>query len=153
VGNEGTRRTLGLLVGTWTGEGSGDPGLGTGGFSFAWDLQNRILVRKSHADYPATKDRPAFSHQDLMVVYQDPETREREAVYFDNEGHVIRYTVSVSPDAKSILFLSELRPSTPRYRLTYTMTGTDKVEMTFEIAPADKPDSFNTYIKAGARRQ
>jgi len=151
--NDSAWTALGALLGSWTGEGSGDPGQGTGGFSFASDLQGKILVRKSYADYPATKDRPAFSHQDLMVVYQEPDTRLSKAVYLDNEGHVINYTVTLSPDAKSIVFLSELRPSTPRYRLIYIMTGKDRVELTFEIAPPDKPDSFTTYIKAGARRQ
>jgi len=151
--NDSAWTALGALLGNWTGEGSGDPGQGTGGFSFAWDLQGKILVRKSYADYPATKDRPASSHQDLMVVYQEPDTRLSKAVYLDNEGHVINYTVTLSPDAKSIVFLSELRPSTPRYRLIYIMTGKDRVELTFEIAPPDKPDSFTTYIKAGARRQ
>ena len=153
LGSDETWKALDSLVGTWVGEGSGDPGQGTGGFSFAWDLQGKILVRKSYADYPATKDRPASSHQDLMVVYQEPDTRLSKAVYLDNEGHVINYTVTLSPDAKSIVFLSELRPSTPRYRLIYIMTGKDRVELTFEIAPPDKPDSFTTYIKAGARRQ
>ena len=151
--NDSAWTALGALLGSWTGEGSGDPGQGTGGFSFASDLQGKILVRKSYADYPATKDRPASSHQDLMVVYQEPDTRLSKAVYLDNEGHVINYTVTLFPDAKSIVFLSELRPSTPRYRLIYIMTGKDRVELTFEIAPPDKPDSFTTYIKAGARRQ
>jgi hypothetical protein len=152
-GSADTWTALGSLVGTWAGEGTGDPGPGTGGFSFNWELQQKILVRKSHADYPATKDRPAFSHQDLMITYQDPDGNLPKAVYFDNEGHVINYAVTVSPDAKSIVFLSELKPSTPRYRLTYVMTSTEKVEMAFEIAPPDKPDSFRTYLQAGARRQ
>ncbi len=124
--NTGTWAALASLVGKWSGEGTGDPGHGTGGFSFAWDLQQKILVRNSHADYPATKDRPAFSHQDLMIVYQQPDTLLPRAVYFDNEGHVINYAVSVSPDAKSIAFLSELAPSSPRYRLTYILTGREE---------------------------
>jgi hypothetical protein len=152
-GNDGTWTALGSLVGIWSGEGTGQPGLGTGGFSFAWDLQQKILVRKSHADYPATKERPAFSHQDLMIVYQEPDARLPKAVYFDNEGHVINYAVTVSPDARSIVFLSESVPSTPRYRLTYIMNGKERVEMTFEIATPDKPGSFRTYIRADARRQ
>jgi hypothetical protein len=152
-GNEGTWTALGSLVGTWSGEGTGDPGQGTGGFSFAWDLQRKILIRKSHADYPATSDRPAFSHQDLTLVYRDTDTGLAKAIYFDNEGHVIHYAVSASPDAKSIVFLSEIAPSRPRYRLTYTMTGDEGIRMTFEIAPPDKPDSFRTYVQAGARRQ
>ena len=48
------------LIGDWVGEGEGQPGQGTGGFTFLPDLQNHILVRKSYAAYPATKDRPAF---------------------------------------------------------------------------------------------
>lgn len=152
-GNEGSWTALGSLVGTWSGEGTGDPGSGTGSFSFAWDLEHKILVRKNRADYPATNERPAFSHQDLMIVYQEPDARLPRAVYFDNEGHTINYAVTVSQDAKSIVFLSELAPSRPRYRLTYLMTGKERVEMTFEIAPPDKPDSFRTYIQAGARRQ
>jgi hypothetical protein len=153
TGNNDTWTALGSLVGTWSGEGTGDPGLGTGSFSFAWDLSQQILVRKSHADYPAANDRPAFSHQDLTIICREPETGRAKAIYFDNEGHVINYTVTVSSDAKSIVFLSELAPSKPRYRLTYIMTGKERVEMTFEIAPPDKPDSFKTYIQAGARRQ
>ena len=49
------------LVGDWVGEGSAtDRGQGTGGFSFALDLQKNILVRKNWADYPATNDHAAF---------------------------------------------------------------------------------------------
>jgi hypothetical protein len=153
LSNDSVWTALGSLVGTWSGEGTGDPGSGTGGFSFSWDLQQRVLIRKSHADYPAAADRPAFSHQDLTIVYRDTETGLAKAIYFDNEGHVINYAVSASPDARSIVFLSEIAPSMPRYRLTYTMTGDEGIRMTFEIAPPDKPDSFRTYIQAGARRQ
>ena len=34
------------LLGDWVGEGGGQPGQGTGEFSFHPDLQNRILVRR-----------------------------------------------------------------------------------------------------------
>lgn len=60
-----------FLIGEWVGEGTGAPGEGTGGFSFSYDLQNTVLVRKNFANYPATKDRPAFTHDDLMIVYQE----------------------------------------------------------------------------------
>ena len=36
------------LIGDWAGEGSGQPGQGGGTFSFKPDLNNKILVRKSH---------------------------------------------------------------------------------------------------------
>jgi len=141
------------LIGDWVGEGGGQPGQGTGGFTFLPDLQSHILVRKNHASYPPTKDRPAFTHDDLMVVYKDPENTPPRAVYFDSEGHVIHYSVTVSADHKTIEFVSEAPPSSPKYRLTYFMTGSDALTLKFEIAPPGKPDSFSTYIEAKAKRK
>ena len=141
------------LIGDWVGEGGGQPGQGSGGFTFLPDLQNHILVRKNHAAYAATKDRPAFTHDDLMVVYQDSDDAPSRAVYFDSEGHVIHYSVTVSADHKTVEFVSETLPSSPRYRLTYFMTGGDALTLRFEIAPPGKPDSFSTYIEAKANRK
>ena len=47
-----------FLVGNWTGEGGGQPGQGTGAFSFSPELQGKILVRKSFAEYPAANGSP-----------------------------------------------------------------------------------------------
>ena len=139
-----------FLVGTWVGDGSGNPGQGTGGFTFSFDLQNTILVRKNYADYPATKDRPAFSHNDLMILYQDGDRF--RAVYFDNEQHVINYSVSFSKDPSAIVFLSDIASGTPRFRLTNVKQGTDSMKISFEIAPPGQPESFKRYIDATARR-
>jgi hypothetical protein len=144
---------LEFLLGEWIGEGGGAPGQGAGGFSFLPDLQQKILVRKNHAEYPATKDRPAFRHDDLTIVYQQPGTDRLRALYFDNEGHVIEYAVEASGDRSTVQFLSEPAPSTPRYRLTYRRTGDETVAIKFEISAPGKPDSFSTYIEAGARRK
>jgi hypothetical protein len=140
-----------FLVGAWVGEGTGAPGEGTGGFTFSYDLQNTVLARKNYADYPATKDRPAFRHDDLMVVYQ--EGGKTRAIYFDNEQHVINYAVTVSSDSNSVVFVSDAVPSAPRFRLTNTKAGADKITITFEIAPPGKPESFTRYIEASARRK
>jgi hypothetical protein len=140
-----------FLAGEWVGEGSGDPGQGTGGFTFAFDLQNTILVRKNYADYPATKDRPAFSHNDLMIVYREGDRF--RATYFDNEQHVITYTVSFAKDSSAVIFVSDVMPGAPRFRLTNTRKGTDSVKITFEIAPPGQPETFNRYIDAVARRK
>jgi hypothetical protein len=66
---------------------------------------------------------------------------------------VIGYSVSVSDDGKSAQFLSDLVPSAPRYRLTYTSVGTDEIKIKFEIAPPEKPDAFASYIEAKAWRK
>jgi hypothetical protein len=136
---------LAFLIGEWTGEGGGGPGEGSGGFSFLPDQNGTILARKNRADYPASKDRPAFSHTDLMIVYKDD--GKLRAIYFDVEDHVIHYDVEPSGDGKSVRFLSA------NYRLTYTKTGTDTVAIKFDIAPPDQPGVFKTYIDAMARRK
>lgn len=144
---------LSFLLGEWTGEGDGQPGQGAGGFSFLPDLEKNVLVRKNRADYAATKDRPAFSHTDLMIVYREPGAVRMRAIYFDSEGHVIHYTVDPSADGKAVQFLSDSSTANPRYRLTYTKTGDDTVGIQFEIAVPAKPDFFTTYIQAKAHRK
>ncbi len=144
---------LQFLVGDWVGEGGGAAGQGAGGFSFHPDLQGRILVRKNFAEYPATKERGAFRHDDLTIVYRESDGGPLRAIYFDNEGHVIRYAITASPEGNAVQFLSEATPSAPRYRLTYTRSDADAVGIGFEIAPPGKPDAFTPYIEAKAKRK
>jgi hypothetical protein len=139
---------LAFLIGEWVGEGGGGPGQGTGEFSFQPDLGGAILIRKNVSRYPATKDKPAYSHTDLLIV--DSTLR---AIYFDDEGHTIHYAVEPLPDGKGVQFLSDAVATQPRYRLTYRKTGDDQVAIRFEIAPPGKPEAFSTYIEATARRK
>ena len=91
---------LQFLIGNWTGEGSGTPGNGAGAFSFEPDLQRHILVRKSFAEYPPANGKPAYRHDDLLIVYR--EDGQLRAIYFDNEDHVIRTPwrpVPISPSS------------------------------------------------------
>lgn len=142
-----------FLLGEWVGEGGGGPGQGTGAFWFHVELEGKILVRRNRTDFPATKDRPASTHEDLMVVYKDPAGGGLRAVYFDNEGHVIHYAVGLLEDPSSVQFVSDAAPSAPRFRLTYRKTGSDTVRVTFAIAPAGKPESFSVYLEGSARRK
>jgi hypothetical protein len=139
-----------FLVGRWTGEGNGAPGQGTGGFSFLPDLQGKVLVRKNFAEYPPTGGKPALRHDDLMIVYREEGSPELQAIYFDNEGHVIRY--SVKPLAGGgVVMESGGPPGEPRYRMTYTSGGPDLIVIKFQIAPPGK--EFAGYIEATARRE
>lgn len=141
-----------FLLGEFSaGESSGVPGQASrGGFTLVPDLGGRILVRKNHAEYAAANGRPAFSHDDLMVIYRENEAT--KAFYSDNEGHIIHYAVNVSPDKKRIVFLSE-GASGPRYRLTYEDLQAGAVKVMFEIAPPDKPGEFARYVEATVRRK
>ncbi len=139
-----------FLVGEWTAEGRGDPGRGSGSFSFRFDLDRKIMIRLNRSDYPATKERPAFSHGDLMVIYPDPKDSGFRAIYFDNEGHIIEYGVKI-PSEGTAEFVNSAARGSPRFRLTYTKSTGDALTVKFEIAPPDHPDSFKTYLEGSAR--
>ena len=138
---------LKLLVGDWKGEGAGEPGKGEGAFSFRFELGGKVLVRKSYTAFPAQAGRLANRHDDLLVVYAEDGLR---AIYWDSEGHVIRYRVTASGD--TVTFLSDVSPSAPHFRLSYRATGKDTVFVRFEIAPPGKPEAFGTHLEGTSRR-
>jgi hypothetical protein len=147
-------KELRFLVGEWTGEGGGTyTGAGAGSYTFLPELDGKILVRRNSSDYPAANGRPAIHHEDVMTVYREGETQAPQAIYFDNEGHVIRYAIEADPAGKQARFVSAPQAGQPRYRLTYRETGKDRVAGLFEVAPPGKPDSFTTYIEWTARRK
>lgn len=141
-----------FLIGHWVGEeGGGAPGQSTSGEAwFKLDLQGRVLIRTDHSEYPANKDHPAFAHDGLMIIWAEPGGRVR-ADYWDNEGHVIRYTAT--SDGKTATFVSDEAPQQPRYRLTYTQTAPDHVTVKFEIAPPGKAEQFQMYVQGKTRRK
>ena len=140
-----------FLLGEWTGEGNGTPGEATGSFTFSYDLQKTVLVRKGYAEYPAQNGRPAFRHDDLMIVFH--EENETKAIYFDNEGHVINYKVNFSKDSLSTIFVSDAVNAAPRFRFTYTKIDNDKMKFSFDIAPPGKPEEFTKYIDGVVARK
>lgn len=141
-----------FLVGDWTGEGGGEPGKGSGRFSFAWDLQEKVLLRRNRAEYPAAQGRPTVVHDDLMVIYRADRAGPTKAIYFDSEGHVINYAVSLSDDSRTLTFLSDVVSAAPRFRLSYTKEKDDSIKIKFEIAPPGKPDGFMTYLEGSTQR-
>ncbi len=143
---------LKFLLGEWVAEGGGSPGEATGEFSHTMDLQGSVMVRRNHADYPATAARPAFSHDDLMIVF-GAAGGSLQAEYFDNEGHVIHYAVHVCPSGDSAVFVSEASLQAPRFRFTYIKEGADTLKTLFEIAPPGKPEAFSLYVAGVAHRK
>jgi hypothetical protein len=101
-------KQLEFLLGQWTADG--------GAFSFEQQLNKKIIVRHNTAP----------NHEDLLVIYTEGEPR---AIYFDNEGHVIRYNIAV-PYENRVVFESDSNPS---YRLTYWLDH-DSLNGKFEIA-------------------
>jgi len=139
-----------FLLGEWVGLGEGGPGTGTGGSTFALELDGRILVRHNRADYPAAAGRAAFSHRDLLIVYPGTCDSLFHAIYFDNEGHVIQYGVRLPARGGRAVFDSEGPQPGPRFRLTYQLKADGGLETEFSVAP---PGAELTRYVAGTLRR
>lgn len=136
------------LMGEWVGDGSGQPGQGSGSFTFSFDLDKKILVRKAHTSFPKTENRQATVHDDLMIVYPDYSESPVKAIYFDNEGHTIEYTVICAD--KSIIFTSNKIPNVPVFRLTYSLLDKQLINTKFEMSRDG--ESFSTYIEGKSKK-
>jgi hypothetical protein len=138
---------LGFLIGDWQAIETA-PGE-TGRFTFKLAAQDHVLVRTSEATYAATAEHSASRHDDLLVIYSEDGSLKAE--YFDSEGHVIRY--AVQPRRQNVVvFISDLKPGEPRYRLTYTAGVAGVLVGSFEIAAPGSPDAFKPYLSWKARR-
>lgn len=143
---------LAFLIGNWTGEGKSDSGPGTGSASFERTMGGKAILRRNHAEYPASGGRPAVVHDDLMIVYADAQAGTLRAFYTDTESHVIDYVVTPAADGKSVVFESD--PSTtrgPRFRLTFLREEGGRVSLVFEMAPPDHPDQFSKLMDGRLR--
>ena len=127
-----------FLIGDW--QAIDTPPGETGAFTFKLTVQDHLIVRTNEAVYAATPQHPASRHDDLLVIYAENGTL--KADYFDSEAHVIRYAVQ-RRSANAVVFVSDLMPREPRYRLTYTREVEGVLVGSFEVAPPGSPDAFN----------
>ncbi len=139
-------KKLEFLLGKWTGiAGEKDTplGAGQGGFSFEPQLNGKIMVRHNHAGYNSGE-----RHDDLMVIYLDAPKDSPRAIYFDSEGHVIRYNLTF-PSADRVVFESDGTQPGPRFRLSYWMQDT-VLNGKFEVAPPGA--DYKSYMNWTAKR-
>ena len=138
---------LGYLVGDWKDETrSGEPGTATGGGeSWKLALDGAVQVREAWCEYPARGDRPAFRHEDLLVVYLDTDSAVR-GIFWDNQGHLIRYReVHADPDGKGVGLVSDPVAPGPRQWLQYRFEGPDHLTAVFSLHPPGAP-GFVPYL-------
>jgi hypothetical protein len=148
-GQEKLLERFNWLKGEWVGEGSGQPGQGQGSFTFRFDLDKNILIRESHTEFPVSSDRPASLHDDIMVIYPVDKNASVKAIYFDNEKHIINYSLSFSD--KSIVFTSEKTENVPIFRLSYTPLEEGKLNTLFEMS--QDGEHFIKYIEGKSIRK
>src|ERR1700685_3140718 len=139
-------KKLEFLLGKWTGvagEKDTPQGAGQGGFSFESELNQKIIVRRNHAGYNS-----GAQHDDLMVIYLDAPNDTPRAIYFDTEGHVIRYNLTFPATNKAVFESDGTQPG-PRFRLSYSLDG-PSLKGTFEVAPPGS--DYKPYMSWAAKK-
>jgi|WetSurMetagenome_2_1015567.scaffolds.fasta_scaffold175349_2 hypothetical protein len=117
-------KPLQFLVGTWEAKTSGGSAgaVGSGSYTFRMELKNHVLARRTMgAECKAPTDFNC-EHDDALFVFVESPGMRLRAIFFDNEGHVIHYDVSV-PRPDSVIFASESTQPGPAYRLSYELKG------------------------------
>jgi hypothetical protein len=144
-------KSMQFLIGTWDArtEGGSAAAAGAGTYAFQPELRNHVLVRHSSSEKckgPADYD---CKHADLLFIYQEAPDQSFKAIYFDNEGHVIHYDVSV-PTPTTVIMLSE--PSRPARSSALSMNSREPPCMgSSRCARPDKPNSTRTWNGAARR--
>jgi hypothetical protein len=129
------------LIGEWKDTDPHKSGTEGSSFSFTFDLDKKIIVRKSNSSNIDITGRYKFFHKDLMIIYPDQTGKTDKAIYFDNEGHIINYRISF--EGRSVIFKNYDMGNNPEYRLTYTRIDNQTINRKFELS-RDR-ENFTTY--------
>ena len=140
---------LAFLLGTWGPAGDG-ASAASGTATFSRGLQDRVIIRSSFAEFPASERGPASRHDDLMIIYAAGSGLIR-ADYYDNEGHVIRYAVTPDGPGKAT-FTGEAVAGEPRFRLTYDLDSSGMLHGEFAMAPPGQSEAFKPYLTWTSRK-
>ena len=127
---------IAFLTGSWEARTINNPSVtAVGAYTFQAELNGHVMARHSIADAARCKGPADFNceHGDLLYIYADAPGQPLRAIYFDNEGHVIHYTVT-APTPTSAEFLSDPKQPGPQFRLFYelkdaVMTGKFQMRM------------------------
>ena len=145
---------LEFLLGNWSSPVSGQPGQGiAGSTSFSFDLDRKIMIRRSRAEFaPEAGQSKGLAHDDLLVIYLQPGESQFRAIYFDNEGHIIHYGLVFPQDRPaSVAFESEASEISPRARLTYQAIADGTLEIEFSVAAPG--GQLLSHVKGMVRRE
>ena len=138
---------LRFLLGLWSAKTTS--GVAQAQVSASYSLRAHVMARHSRSGSCSAPDDFDCLHSDLLYIYPASNGAALEAIYFDNEGHVIHYGVS-SPKPGIAVFLSDPAQPGPQYRLTYTlldgvMTGQFEMKMPGQT-------EFTSYLEWSGKR-
>jgi hypothetical protein len=83
-----------------------------------------------------------------MIIYKEPASNILKAIYFDNENHIINYTLSLYEN--TIVFTSDKVPDSPFFRLAYSLSDSETANTKFEISRDG--ENFVTYIEGKSKK-
>ena len=114
-------KSLGFLEGTWDAKTTGGPAV-AGSYVFRKELGGHIMAR--HSKTGSCKGPADFDceHGDLLYIFEEAPGAQLKAIYFDNEGHVLHYSVA-SSTPNSVTFLTDPAVPGPQFRLVYELKG------------------------------
>jgi hypothetical protein len=145
-------KPLQFLIGTWEAKTKGGSAgaVSSGTYTFQFELKNHILSRRTNSVECKGPSDFNCEHSDLLYVYPDAPGGSLKAVFFDNEGHVIHYDVSV-PNAARVVFVSDSSQKGPQLQLSYELKGMELFGK-FEIRMPGQAE-FTAYLEwSGAKR-
>jgi hypothetical protein len=140
-----------FLLGSWEAKTTGGVAQAQASASYAFrlELRDHVLARHSSIGSCNSPDDFDCRHSDLLYLYGAGNGPTLQAIYFDNEGHVIHYDVT-TPKAGSVVFLSQAAQPGPQYRLSYELVeGT--MNGKFELRMPGQAD-FMTYLEWSGKR-
>jgi len=143
---------LRFLIGSWEAKTTGGMAQAQSSAAYAFQLELRDHVLARHLSGGACKGPEDFDcqHNDLLYIYLEGPGQTLEAIYFDNEGHVIHYSVA-TPRPGSVVFLSDPAQPGPQFRLSYdladgVMTGKFQLRMPGQT-------EFASYLEWNGKRR
>lgn len=120
------------------------------GYAFRLELRDHVMARHTRSGACSAPDDFDCRHSDLLYIFPAATGQALQAIYFDNEGHVIHYDVS-TPKPNSAVFLSDPTQPGPQFRLSYDLLD-GVMRGKFEVKMPGQPD-FSSYLEWSAQQQ
>jgi hypothetical protein len=141
-----------FLLGTWEAKTTGGvaQAQASTGYSFRLELRDHVMARHSRSGFCSAPDDFNCLHSDLLYIYPAATGQSLEAIYFDNEGHVLHYAIS-TPKPGTVVFLSDPAQPGPQYRLSYTFLD-GVMGGQFEMKTPGQTE-FTSYLEWSGKRQ
>jgi hypothetical protein len=144
--------SLRFLVGAWEAKTTGGVAQAqvSGGYAFRLELRDHVLARHSRGNGCKAPDDFDCQHGDLLYIYPAATGQGFQAIYFDNEGHVLRYDLS-TPKVNSVVLVTDPAQPGPQYRLSYELVD-GVMSGKFELKLPGQPD-FTSYLEWSGKRE